>query len=181
MWFVFAAGLWVICVVLMVALFIHKKNKAKNADVMDFNSVPPVYYNASSDEVRLGGRPGTPSTWDQMPSGNKVLCFDLQPGCPEYQLVLDAFNKTMTRGRNYTEIITIQRVQNSDLYRQYYLKKESMDVAYLHVPTCQNERQLFHGTDSESAKKINANGFNRSYAGKNGEDIRIICRVENEM
>ena len=175
MWFVFAAGLWVICVVFMVALFIHKEN---NADMMDFNSVPPVYYNVSSDGVRLGGRPDIPDTWDPMPTGTKVFCSDLQPGCSEYQLVLEAFNKTMTRGGNYTEIIRIQRVQNPGLFSQYCLKKESMDLS--NPPTHQNEQRLFHGTDFDSAQKINTNGFNRSYVGRNGEDIIFIIPFASE-
>lgn len=31
-----------------------------------------------------------------------------------------------------------------------------------------NEKMLFHGTREESISHINQNGFNRSYAGKNG-------------
>ena len=123
----------------------------------------------------LGGRPGIPATWDPLPAGIIVLCIDLQPGCPEYQLVLGAFDKTMTRGGNYTEIIKIQRVQNPDLYSQYCQKKESMDVA--NPPNYQNERQLFHGTGSESAVMINANGFNRSYAGSYGKSHSVSTAV----
>lgn len=32
-----------------------------------------------------------------------------------------------------------------------------------------NEKQLFHGTSEETIPIINERGFNRSYAGKNGE------------
>lgn len=32
-----------------------------------------------------------------------------------------------------------------------------------------NEKRLFHGTDDNTVDKINAHGFNRSYAGKNGK------------
>ena len=53
MWFVFAAGLWVICVVLMVVLFVYKKRKARGTrDMVD--PVAEVWYNALSGEVRLG-------------------------------------------------------------------------------------------------------------------------------
>lgn len=32
-----------------------------------------------------------------------------------------------------------------------------------------NEKRLFHGTAEDTVQKINAKGFNRSYAGKNGK------------
>lgn len=35
-----------------------------------------------------------------------------------------------------------------------------------------NERNLFHGTSEETIATINSHGFNRSYAGKNGEVIQ---------
>lgn len=35
-----------------------------------------------------------------------------------------------------------------------------------------NEKQLFHGTDADSVPHVNHNGFNRSYAGKNGKEAR---------
>lgn len=33
-----------------------------------------------------------------------------------------------------------------------------------------NEKLLFHGTDADSLPHVNKNGFNRSYAGKNGKE-----------
>lgn len=36
-----------------------------------------------------------------------------------------------------------------------------------------NDRQLFHGTDEGTVPIVNERGFNRSYAGKNGEYIRL--------
>lgn len=41
-----------------------------------------------------------------------------------------------------------------------------MDAKYGHK---NNEKQLFHGTDVDSVPHVNRNGFNRSYAGKNGK------------
>jgi RNA:NAD 2'-phosphotransferase (TPT1/KptA family) len=34
--------------------------------------------------------------------------------------------------------------------------------------TGSNEKQLFHGTATDTCESINQNGFNRSYGGKNG-------------
>ena len=108
-----------------------------------------------------------PDTWDDMPHQTPVLCVDLQSSDIEYKQVSEAFNKTMTKGKHYTEIVKIQRIQNPRLYRIYQQAKEEMEQANpQHHP---NEKQLFHGTDIDSAVKINTNGFNRSYAGKHGK------------
>ncbi len=34
---------------------------------------------------------------------------------------------------------------------------------------CENEKILYHGTSADTLKEIDTSGFNRSYAGKNGE------------
>ena len=36
------------------------------------------------------------------------------------------------------------------------------------------ERSLWHGTDSETVKNICTNEFNRSFAGRNGEFIKLL-------
>ncbi len=108
-----------------------------------------------------------PDTWDDMPAKKSVYCADLKPDGIEYKEVLDAFNKTMTKSSTYVDIVKIQRVQNPRLYRFYSQAKEAMDKA--NPPNHPNEHRLFHGTDIDSADKINANGFNRSYAGRHGK------------
>ena len=62
------------------------------------------------------------------------------------------------------EIIDIQRIQNPALYLQYAAKKHIMETNYVNC-----EKLLFHGTKKESIDKINAQGFNRAFAGENGE------------
>lgn len=100
-----------------------------------------------------------------MPIRKSVHCVDLKPDSIEYKEVLVVFNQTVSK----SEIITIQRVQNPRLYRLYSQAKEAMDKA--NPPNHPNERRLFHGTDADSAVKINANGFNRSYAGRHGKSM----------
>ena len=60
------------------------------------------------------------------------------------------------------EIIKIERVQNPRLYKAFLVKKQSMDGG-------ENEKQLFHGTKSDSIVSINTNNFSRSFAGTNGK------------
>lgn len=60
----------------------------------------------------------------------------------------------------------IERVQNPYLWRNYSIKKQHMEMKNGHQ---NNERRLFHGTSQPTIDHINHNGFNRSYAGKNGK------------
>ena len=113
-------------------------------------------------------------------SGDSTLhVVDIKPGTTEYQDVLMRFEKTMHCTGNqpvgiqaqskagYTSIIKIQRIQNMSLYAQYMAKKNELDKS--NPPGHQNEMQLFHGTSVETCPKINQQGFNRSFSGKNGK------------
>lgn len=59
----------------------------------------------------------------------------------------------------------IERVQNPSLWQNYQIMKKQMEVKNKHT---NNELLLFHGTTDTSIHLINSKGFNRSYAGKNG-------------
>lgn len=90
----------------------------------------------------------------------------LPPTSSEYIGVKRAFTQTMTAGQQYTEILSIKRIQIPALYKQYTLAKKEMDMRNPvgHI----NERYLWHGTNLETIEKINTQGFNRSFAGKHG-------------
>ncbi|ELU11571.1 hypothetical protein CAPTEDRAFT_140364, partial [Capitella teleta] len=62
----------------------------------------------------------------------------------------------------------IQRVQNRTLYLQYQVYKNERDKVN---GTQQNEKVLWHGTSHDTVNKICAQGFNRSYCGKNATAI----------
>jgi hypothetical protein len=62
--------------------------------------------------------------------------------------------------------LQIERIQNPALWRRYQAYKKSMDEKNGNV---RNEKHLFHGTEASSLPQLNSNGFNRSYAGKNGK------------
>ncbi|KAM4697941.1 protein mono-ADP-ribosyltransferase PARP14 [Rhinophrynus dorsalis] len=99
-----------------------------------------------------------PSHWDQMPN-EQVKVVALQPGTAEYNDVQGQFMKTCQR-----RIIQIERIQNKPLWMNYQIKKQSLDTK---KGSTSNEKQLFHGTDPNTIKNVNHNGFNRSYAGRN--------------
>lgn len=72
--------------------------------------------------------------------------------------------------------LQIERIQNTDLWNSYQAKKKIMDVKNGQMD---NEKRLFHGTDVNSVPHVNANGFNRSYAGKNGKEARGLAVPRN--
>ena len=131
-----------------------------------------VFYHLNSGNVR-------PSHWDPMPLDPRsskeaaLHCADLPVGSKEYNEVLQEFDKTMKPGgvAHYTQIVKIQRIQNPMLYAQYIAKKKDMEKH--NPPGHQNEKRLFHGTPADVCPKINQQGFNRSFAGKNGETLSV--------
>jgi hypothetical protein len=76
---------------------------------------------------------------------------------------------------DYEQIIRIERIQNPALYLQFIDRKKKMDK--VNPKGHQNERSLFHGAAVDTCPKINQNGFNRSFAGKNGNNNDAIIIV----
>lgn len=110
-----------------------------------------------------------PETWSIMPmTQERDKVFHLVPlpsTSSEYAMVERAFTMTMTTGKLFTEIVSIERLQNRVLCQEYAIRKKEMDKRN---PKGQNERWLWHGTSPDTIEKINTHGFNRSFAGKNG-------------
>eukprot|EP00063_Salmo_salar_P074875 XP_014049710.1 PREDICTED: poly [ADP-ribose] polymerase 14-like [Salmo salar] len=86
-----------------------------------------------------------PQYWDAMPDNSSCQSFPIQPGTSEHDEVLGLFQATC---------------QNTVLKDP----EQEMDSKNGHQ---NNEKRLFHGTCPLIIDKMNANGFNRSYAGKN--------------
>ncbi|XP_018091092.1 protein mono-ADP-ribosyltransferase PARP14 isoform X2 [Xenopus laevis] len=99
-----------------------------------------------------------PPGWENMTS-EQVKVVPLNPGAPEYNDVQSQFQKSCPM-----KIIKIERIQNKHLWLNYQIKKQSIDAKN---QSTSNEMQLFHGSDPNTIKNVNQNGFNRSYAGRN--------------
>lgn len=56
------------------------------------------------------------------------------------------------------------------MWKSLQIKKRDMEQRNGHQ---NNERRLFHGTSEDTVAIINDKGFNRSYAGKNGENSNV--------
>ena len=102
-----------------------------------------------------------PAFWDPQ-QGVKSLLIILKQSGKEYKKVEQKFHQTSSR-----QVIQIERVQNPELYKQYMAKKESMDKAP-NTTYGANEMLLYHGSDQSTIAKICTQGFNRSFAGRNG-------------
>ncbi|XP_048024160.1 protein mono-ADP-ribosyltransferase PARP14-like, partial [Megalobrama amblycephala] len=110
--------------------------------------------------VDLKAQSSLPSNWVDM-KGESVVLVKLTAGSQEFADVEQEFRKYGLS----SNIIQIERVQNSALWRSYMIKKEEMEHKSKHE---NYEKHLFHGTGSDKTDQINHYGFNRSYAGMHG-------------
>ncbi|XP_068102379.1 protein mono-ADP-ribosyltransferase PARP14-like [Hyperolius riggenbachi] len=108
---------------------------------------------------RIDNSNAEPDHWAPMGGDNSAVEVAVQSGSSEYSDVQQKFQKTCKN-----QIVKIFRVQNKTLWKNYKIKKQSIDG---NNGTTNNEKQLFHGSDFESIQQVNQNGFNRSYAGRN--------------
>ena len=94
------------------------------------------------------------------------MCYvvTVPPHSQEYKDALRNFQNSLPPSE--CQIIELKRIQNPHLYQQYSMMKALMrhDVS----SDCQLERQLFHGTNKVACEPINHQGFNRTFAGRNG-------------
>jgi len=109
-----------------------------------------------------------PSNWDPVPSCQNTV--QLSAASPEYQEVTLKFQQTA----GAVAVVSIERIQNPDLYQAYQTRKEKMD----RDSGRNNERKLFHGTNPDSVMQINTQGFKRSFAGSvHGENSDIFWDI----
>jgi len=110
-----------------------------------------------------------------MPENTSCVLIALDPSDQEYIYVksriehsLKPVNVTQSGSLagQYQRIIKIERVQNTVLYAQFVARKKSMDQK--NSADTVNELELFHGCPRDVAYKISHQGFNRSFAGRNG-------------
>uniref|UniRef100_A0AAR2ILD6 Poly [ADP-ribose] polymerase n=1 Tax=Pygocentrus nattereri TaxID=42514 RepID=A0AAR2ILD6_PYGNA len=97
-----------------------------------------------------------PATWTKM-DGKDLEIIALPPGSPEYKKI----EKDFVRSSKHQDI---HRIQNQPQWQRYSVLKQAVDKKY---PKQTNERFLYHGTTKDICQKINKNGFNRSFCGRN--------------
>ncbi|XP_040288065.1 protein mono-ADP-ribosyltransferase PARP10 [Bufo bufo] len=114
------------------------------------------------DALPAGSRPQAgPMTLDPLQT---VVLIPVSDSSEEYNRVVQQFLDTLHELGSVTQVLQVQKVQNTLLYNQYQLKKQSM---LAQRPGTLIERTLYHGTTENGAKEICHHGFNRSFCGKN--------------
>ena len=119
--------------------------------------------------TELEDPPHWPAHWNRQPIGTdgkveKCHVVTVPSNSKEYKEALQNFQKTLPSSK--CQIIELRRIQNLDLYQQYSVLKNQMKQNV--SDDYELERELFHGTDKAACEQINHQGFNRIYAGKNG-------------
>ncbi|MCJ8743181.1 hypothetical protein PDJAM_G00090680 [Pangasius djambal] len=107
---------------------------------------------------------GVPGFWDKtaIPESGfqRVL---LNASHKDYIRVQEHFSKTMKDFR----ILTIERVQNKELWEDFQTKRERMKKANSHKKYCEAERLLFHGTNVRNVDAICRQNFDMRVSGAN--------------
>ena len=103
-----------------------------------------------------------------MPPKTTCLMVTLDVNGSEYTAVKQYFEQTMSQAH---QIVKIERIQNTVLYKQYMVKKNAIEQR--NPMNKENERKLFHGCSGDVTEKICHQGFNRSFAGRNGKYINL--------
>eukprot|EP00538_Stauroneis_constricta_P000233 CAMPEP_0119552200 /NCGR_PEP_ID=MMETSP1352-20130426/5261_1 /TAXON_ID=265584 /ORGANISM="Stauroneis constricta, Strain CCMP1120" /LENGTH=1034 /DNA_ID=CAMNT_0007598393 /DNA_START=93 /DNA_END=3197 /DNA_ORIENTATION=- len=118
-----------------------------------------------------------PSTWKASHGGNLEFedgRLEVPPASQEYQDIASYFETALYTQKSCIEVVKIERVQNLPLWQTYAVKKQTIKSHYQNHPSEHNpgtdgmERQwLFHGTTESVVEKIERQGFNRAFAGRN--------------
>lgn len=132
-------------------------------------SLHPPLQPVPQDDLSTNPITGLPLTWTPMSVSNG--------GAPNQFQIVEVVPKLMGDNSEFHEALRlfelpdrkihrIFRVQNPTLYQQYMAERKKMHRMYDSTTYC-NELYLFHGTKRANVENINANGFDRSYAGAN--------------
>ncbi|KAM4612294.1 uncharacterized protein ACJ7VT_012847 [Polymixia lowei] len=105
-----------------------------------------------------------PLYWDNMVTGEQLKIVTLQPSSVEYQRVKEGFRRTASK-----TVIKIERLQNVHLRRGYEGQKKHLSDKNMQG-TGSGEKLLYHGTTHDNCQAIMKTGFNRSFAGQNGNE-----------
>ncbi|UJR08823.1 hypothetical protein I4U23_013078 [Adineta vaga] len=130
---------------------------------IDLNKYVETYGARTKRILRSKRYEHQPSYWTLTPFKQERVILHKESN--EYLAVKHAFDETMNE--HYTNLISIERIQNLCLFKQFSALHED----YIHKYGKDNNgtmRFLYHGCPDTAAKRIMERGFNRSYCGLNG-------------
>ncbi|KAK1797640.1 hypothetical protein P4O66_008005, partial [Electrophorus voltai] len=106
----------------------------------------------------------SPPTWDKM-DGRDLEIITLLEDTEEYKKIgKDFLHSCKLQNIAAVQVVQIQRIQSQRQWQRYSVLKQAVDKKY---PKQKNEQFLYHGTTKDICEKINKNGFNRSFCGRN--------------
>ncbi|XP_042611132.1 protein mono-ADP-ribosyltransferase PARP14-like isoform X1 [Cyprinus carpio] len=160
-----------------IELAFHRKQKSCQYQekgetyTVDFNKMEVTNIKQESCRIKrtLLGDSDTaiihpPPTWTKM-DGRDLEIITLQSDSVEYKNIKTAFlRSSIHRDVKPVQVQQIDRIQSQSQWQRYCVLKQAVDKKY---PKQRNERLLYHGTTKEICQKINKNGFNRSFCGRN--------------
>ncbi|XP_062861863.1 protein mono-ADP-ribosyltransferase PARP14 [Trichomycterus rosablanca] len=105
-----------------------------------------------------------PATWTKM-DGKDLEIVTLPQDSEEYKRIKQQFEcSSKYPSVSPVQVVQIQRIQSQSQWQKYSVQKQAVDKKY---PNQNNEQFLYHGTTKAICEKINKNGFNRSFCGRN--------------
>jgi poly [ADP-ribose] polymerase 10/14/15 len=113
-----------------------------------------------------------PAGWEETREGN----LQVPKGSKEYDEVANYFMAALYNQRDFVTVANVERIQNLPLWQSYAVKRQTMktrdtknqDHYRVNNKSGNAERKwLFHGSTSEVIPKIEKQGFNRAFAGRN--------------
>lgn len=116
-----------------------------------------------------------PKTWGKSDTEGRMR---VQEGTKEYLEVSDYFLAALHDQREHVTIESIRRIQNMQLWQSYSVKKQTLKIRdqkhpehRVNNPDLESVERcwLFHGTNAKDVEKIEKQGFNRAFAGRNGD------------
>ncbi|XP_015760439.1 PREDICTED: poly [ADP-ribose] polymerase 12-like [Acropora digitifera] len=108
------------------------------------------------------GSDGRPTHWTPMPDGIDYKRVPLPSISEGYKKAEKKFLETM---EGHPNIVSIEQVQNTDLWTLYTQRKKHLTKRSGKEP---EERQLFHGTNASTVEAISQQGFDWRMCGKHG-------------
>ena len=113
-----------------------------------------------------------PFWWEEAKEGN----LQVPKGSKEYDEVANYFMAALYNQRDFVTVADVERIQNLPLWQSYAVKRQTMktrdtknqDHYRVNNKSGNAERKwLFHGSTSQVIPKIEKQGFNRAFAGRN--------------
>lgn len=135
------------------------------------SSSPSPFVSSSTTPPKLTRQASSPHLlphyWTRTPCAGSATFHDVPQGSKEFDIVATAFYASLRGTR--PGILTVQRIENLDLWHTYVAKRHALVGRSAAEGTKRDIERiwLFHGSSATTVRAICQQGFNRSFNGKN--------------